>query len=165
MVPLTLLAAQKVSALLTGGDALTNEIQSLSAANNLALPLISASQIILSSVDPNLGDDNVQLTYPRICIYPWTVKNARAEKFRSFSGTVSVAAEIWASGVLVQQIDQWIHFYVEAYTSLLRQNTGDWKDGMFFSGMYDVQFQSPKTGGLGFVESAKVTCVLNVSSH
>ncbi|MGH9619657.1 MAG: hypothetical protein ACRD45_08120 [Bryobacteraceae bacterium] len=110
-----------------------------------------------------MGDDNVQLTYPRICIYPWTVKNTKAEKFRSFSGTVSVVAEIWASGDLVQQIDEWIHFYVEAYTLLLRENTGDWKDGVFFSGIYDVQFQSPKAGGLGFVESAKVTCVLNAS--
>ncbi|HEX7363296.1 MAG TPA: hypothetical protein VF283_22630 [Bryobacteraceae bacterium] len=163
MAPLTLLAAQKVANLLTTGDVLSNEIQSLSSANNIIVPPISTSQVILSSVDPNLGDDNVQLTYPRICIYPWTVKNTKAEKFRSFSGTVAVVAEIWASGNLVQQIDEWIHFYVEAYTLLLRENTGDWKDGMFFSGIYDVQFQSPKAGGLGFVESAKVTCVLNVS--
>lgn len=163
MAPLTLLAAQKVANLLTTGDALSNEIQSLASANNVIVPFISTSQVILSSVDPNLGDDNVQLTYPRICIYPWTAKNTKSEKFRSFSGTVSVIAEIWASGDLVQQIDEWIHYYVEAYTLLLRENTGNWNDGVFFSGIYDVQFQIPKAGGLGFVESAKVTCLLNVS--
>ena len=38
-------------------------------------------------------------------------------------------------------------------------------DGMFFSGVYDVQFQSPKAGGLGFVQSAKITCSLNVSRN
>lgn len=163
MVPLTLLAAQKIVALLNAANALGDEIEALASANSVPLPGISPAQIVLSSADPNLGDDNVQLTYPRICIYPWTVKNARTEKFCSFSGTVSVVAEIWASGVLVQQIDQWIHFYVEAYTAILRQNTGAWGDGIFFSGIYDVQFQGPKAGGFGFVESAKITCALSVS--
>lgn len=165
MVPLTLLAAQKVSDLLTAGGALQSEIESLASANNIVLPVISQSQIILSSIDPNLGDDNVQLTYPRICLYPLIVKNTKAEKFCSFSGTVSVVAEIWASGDLVGQIDQWIHYYVEAYTALLRQHAGDWGDGIFYSGVYDGQFQAPKAGGVGFVESAKVTCVLNVSRN
>jgi hypothetical protein len=163
MLPLTLLAAQKVADLLTTNDALLQQITSLSAANNVVLPVIPSAQVILSSVDPNIGDDNVQLTYPRICVYPWTAKNAKIEKFRSFSGTVSVIAEVWASGELVQQIDQWIHFYVDAYSTLLRQNVGDWGDGVFFSGIYEVQFQAPKAGGFGFVESAKVTSTLNLS--
>lgn len=165
MVPLTLLAAQKVFDLLTVGNALQDEIDSLASPDNVVLPVISQSQIILSSVDPDLGDDSVQLTYPRICLYPSTVKNTKTEKFCSFSGTVSLVAEIWASGELVGQIDQWIHYYVEAYTTLLRQNAGGWGDGIYYSGVYDVQFQPPKAGGLGFVESAKVTCVLDVSRN
>lgn len=163
MVPLTLLAAQKTATLLTAENALGSEIASLASANNVELPGISPAQIVLSPAGPNLGDDNIQLSYPRICIYPWVVKNARTEKFCSFSGTVSVIAEIWASGALVTQIDEWIHFYVEAYTALLRQNSGDWGNGVFFSGIYDVQFEAPKAGGFGFVEAAKVTSVLNVS--
>jgi hypothetical protein len=165
MLPLTLLAGQKVADLLTTQDALSQQISSLSSANNVILPVIPSAQVILSSVDPNIGDDNVQLTYPRICVYPWMAKNAKTEKFRSFSGIVSVVAEVWASGDLVQQVDQWIHFYVEAYSALLRENVGDWGDGVFFSGIYDVQFQVPKAGGFGFVESAKITCTLNVSRN
>ena len=74
-------------------------------------------------------------------------------------------AEIWASGNLVTETDQWIHFYVEAMTNILRQNIGDWGDGIFFSGIYDVQFQTPKAGGFGYVEAAIVTCSLNVSRN
>jgi hypothetical protein len=50
-------------------------------------------------------------------------------------------------------------------TDILRQSIGDWGDGIFFSGVYDVQFQAPKVGGFGYVESAKVTCSVNVSRN
>lgn len=165
MLPLTLDAAQKVSDLLTTGNALQQQISTLSTAANVTVPLITAGQIVLSSTVPAMGDKDLQLTYPRICLYTARVKNTQVEKFRSLSGTVSVVAEVWASGDLLSDTDQWIHFYVEALTGILRQNIGDWGDGLFFSGMYEVQLEAPKAGGLGYVESAAVTCVLNVSRN
>ncbi len=112
-----------------------------------------------------MGDKDVQLTYPRICLFSAGLKNAHAEKFRSLSGTVTAVAEVWASGDLVNQTDQWIHFYVESLTNILRQNIGDWGDGIFFSGSYDVQFQTPSPGGFGYVQSAKVVSTFNVSQN
>jgi hypothetical protein len=163
MLPLTLSAAQKLSDLLTSGNALQQQISAVSSVANVTVPLITAAQVTLSSTVPEMGDQDLQLTYPRICLYTATVRNTRVEKFRSLSGTIAVVAEIWASGNLLTETDQWIHYYVEAMTNLLRQNIGDWGDGMFFSGAYDVQLQSPKVGGIGYVESAKVSAVLNVS--
>jgi hypothetical protein len=110
-----------------------------------------------------LADQNLQLTYPRVCIYSSTLKNSQIEKFRSFSGQVILVADIWASGDLITDVDTWIHFYVEAVTNILQSNTGDWGNGIFYSGAYDVQFQPPKPGGLGFVGAAKLTFALNVS--
>jgi len=165
MLPLTIDAAQKVSDLLTTGNALQQQISSISSSNNTSVPLITAAQVVLSSTIAAMGDKDLQLTYPRICLYTAAVKNTQVEKFRSLSGTVSVTAEIWASGDLVSQTDQWIHYYVEAMTNILRQNIGDWGDGVFFSGEYDVQLQAPKVGGIGYVELATVTCVLNVSRN
>lgn len=165
MLPITLLAAQKVLNLLNGSNALELQINALSVACNIQVPPITPAQVILSSVSPEIGDRNMQLSYPRICLYSSVLKNAQIEKFRSLSGTVSVIAEIWASGNLVDETDQWIHFYVEAMTMILRQNIGDWGDGFFFSGVYDVRFQPPKAGGLGYVELASVTCTLNVSRN
>jgi hypothetical protein len=165
MLPLTIDAAQKVSNLLTNGNALQQQISTITSATGATVPLITTAQIVLSSTPPGMGDKDLQLTYPRICLYAAGVKNTQKEKFRSLSGTVSVTAEIWASGDLISQTDQWIHYYVEAVTDILRQNIGDWGDGLFFSGMYDVQLKPPKPGGLGFVELATVTCVLNVSRN
>jgi hypothetical protein len=165
MLPLTIEATQKMASLLTSDGALQQEISALAAQSNAFIPTITAAQVVLSSAGADIGDRNVQLTYPRICLYSAGVKNAQTEKFRSLSGTVVVAAEIWASGNLVSDTDQWIHFYVEALTSILRRNTGDWGNGLFFSGIYDAQFLPPKAGGVGFVQSAKVTCGLNVSRN
>jgi hypothetical protein len=163
MVPLTLLAAQKVSGLLTNSNALQQTVANLASACGVTVPSISSAQVVMSSVSADLGDMNLQLAYPRICIYSSAVKNTQIEKFRSFSGSVTITAEVFASGNLISDIDQWIHFYVEGVTQILRQNIGDWGDGMFFPGTYDVQLQATKTGGLGFVESAKVSCIINVS--
>ena len=165
MLPLTILAAQKVSDLLTNGNALEQQIASIAASCNANVPVITPAQIVLSSASADIGDKNIQLTYPRVCLYIGAVKNTLAEKFRSLSGTVAVTAEVWASGNLVTDTDQWIHFYVEAVTQIFRQNIGDWNDGVFYSGIYEVQFQPPKAGGLGFMQSAKVTCNLNVSRN
>jgi hypothetical protein len=163
MLPLTLLAAQKLSNLLTTNNALPGAIATLAAENGVTLPSIASSQVVLLSAAPEIADKEIQIVYPRICLYSSQVKNAQREKFRSFSGSIAVVAEIWASGNLVGQADQWIHYYVEGLTSILRANIGDWGDGFLFSGIYDVQLQPPKAGGFGYVELAKMTCNLDVS--
>lgn len=163
MLPISLLAAQKLANLLTNASLLTTQISQIATEANVNVPTIPSTQVFLSSATPDIADLRAQMSYPRVCIYSDTIKNTQVEKFRSLSGTIGVTAEIWASANLVQQTDQWIHYYVEALTLALRQNIGDWQDGLFYSGIYTVQFQQPKAGGLGYVQSAKITCSLGVS--
>jgi hypothetical protein len=163
MFPLTLLAAQKLQILLTSNDALASAISSLAAQSGIVVPLLPSSQVVLNSASNEIADKEILLSYPRVCLYSSQIKNAQREKFRSFSGSIVVAAEVWASGNLIGEADQWIHFYVEGLTSILRTNIGDWGDGFSFSGIYDVQLQPPKTGGFGYTELAKLTCSLDVS--
>lgn len=163
--PMTLLAAQKLANILTADDALQQQIEALASLGNVNIPAVTTNQVVLSSAPPDIGDKNIQLTYPRVCLYSSALKNTHIEKFKTLSGTVSVVTEIWASGNLVTDTDQWIHFYVEAVTELYRQNIGNLNDGVYFSGVYEVQFQAPKAGGLGFSQAAKVTCSLNVSQN
>ena len=163
MLPLTLLAARKFAGLLTTNDLLAQTITSLAQEARITIPVISSDQVAISSAARELGDREIEFNYPRVCVYSSQVKNTQEEKFRSFSGGIVVAADIWASGNLLDDSDQWIHYYVEALTVILRVNRGDWGDGFLFSGIYDVQLQPPKIGGFGYVELARVTCGLNVS--
>jgi hypothetical protein len=164
-IPVTILASQKMADLLVSNNALQQQLAGIAEIASVNVPLLTADQVVLSSATPDIGDKNIQLTYPRICLYSNAVKNTHIEKFRSLSGTVSVVTEVWASGNLVTDTDRWIHFYVEAVTEIYRQNAGSLNDGFYFSGAYEVQFQPPKAGGLGFSQSAKVTCILNVSQN
>ncbi len=165
MLPLTILATQKVSDLLTNESALQQEIAAIAGSCNTNVPAIESTQIILSSASQDINDRDMQLTYPRICIYSSGLKNTQAEKFRSLSGSLMVVADLWTSGDLISDVDRWIHFYVEAFTNVLRENISDWGDGIFFPGAYDVQIQSPKPGGLGFAQMARITFNLNVSRN
>lgn len=165
MIPPTLLAAQKVSDLLTVNGALQQALSTFNTTFNLNIPTIPAGSVVLSSASANLADLSMQLTYPRVCVYASALKNSQLEKYRPLSGTISVVADVLTSADLVDDTDQWIHFYVEALTGLLRKNLGDWGDGVFFPGTYDVQFSPPKAGGLGFLMLARVTMTMVISGN
>jgi hypothetical protein len=165
MTPLTLLVPMTLANLLTANRALSLQIAAVEAEFGYTLPVIPSSQIILSLADADTIDRRQQISYPRIAVYADRVVNNLREKFRTLSGTVSATIAVSASADLVDQVEQWIHYYVEAVTNVLRQNIGDWGNGMFFPGTYDVQLQPPKPGGSGFVQTATVTCIVSVSSN
>jgi hypothetical protein len=156
MLPLTILAIQKVSDLLTSNSALGQEITTLTNSIGINIPNIDSAHVVLSSAASEVGDTDSRVGFPRICLYSSGFKNSQFEKFCELSGVLSAAADIWTSANLVDDTDKWIHYYVEAVTTLLRRSSGDWGDGIFFPGVYDVQFQPPKSGGLGFVQVAKL---------
>ena len=165
MTPLTLLAPMTLANLLTENSALSSQIAAIEEQFGYTLPAIPSSQIILSSADADMTDRRQQIGYPRIAVYSDRVVNNLREKFRTLSGTVSVTITLAASADLIDQVEQWTHYYVEAITNILRQNIGDWGNGMFFPGTYEVQVQPPKPGGSGFVQTANVTCIVSVSRN
>ena len=165
MLPLTLLAIQKASDLLTSNSALAQELTVLANSVGTSVPTIDSAHVVLSSAAGDVGDTDARLGYPRVCLYSSGFRNSQLEKFCSLSGVVSGTADIWASANLVDDTDRWIHYYVAAVTTLLRRSAGDWGDGVFFPGVYDVQFQPPKTGGMGFVQLAKLRFDLIVAQE
>lgn len=165
MAPITLLALTKTLDILTRDNTLTQTLQDAGVEFGLRMPLLRSNNILVSYAPPEIGDRNVQLTYPRISLASESVANTQEEKFRSFSGSVTIGATILASANLVGEAETWLHYYVDAVTTLLRDKLGDWGDGVFYGGTYEVQFQAPKVGGLGFVQSAKVAFDLLVSRN
>ena len=163
MLPLTLRAANKVLNLLTVSNALSTTISSNAAASGMEVPVLGTDQILASFVGPDIGDLNLDLTYPRVCVYASHVSNNQKEKFRAFSGVVSVTADVWSSDSLEQTTELALHFYLEGIAEILQANLGDWGDGVRFSGAYGVHIQAPTKGGLGFVQLARLTCDLNVT--
>lgn len=165
MLPLTVLTVQKLADLLVRNGQLSQNIASMAQSCNITIPGIGSGQVCLTSVGPEIGDKDVQLSYPRVCLYSAGIRNTLQEKFRTLSGSVLVVADIWSSGNLVSDAERWIQYYVEALTGILRRNIGDWGDGVFFGGLYEVQLNAPKQGGFGYVVQARISCNLTVSGN
>lgn len=163
MIPLTLLGPQKLASLLTSDSALQMAVSAIAGQSGAIIPPISNSQIVITSISPDMADKNAQLTYPRVCIYSSQVKNLQVQKFCSFSGSLGITADIWFSASLLPATGTGLHYYIQALSSILQANEGDWGDGVYFSGLYDVALQPAKAGGFGFVELARVTCALDVN--
>jgi hypothetical protein len=162
MTPLTLQVAKTVASILNSQSALQTAIAEVQLSEAILLPTIVPSQVVLSSASPEIADVRQQIGYPRVSIYVPRLANTLLEKFRSLSGVVSVVLTIAASADLVEQVEQALHYYVDIVTGILRDNTGDWGNGLFFAGAYDVQLQAPDVGGLGFVQTASITCSVSV---
>jgi hypothetical protein len=163
MLPLTLLASNKLLNLLTVNDALSQAVNASAAAAGIQIVSLNTAQIFSSSLSADLADMDLQRLYPRVSIYSGQIVNSQREKFRAFSGIAALSAEVWSSASLEQQTEMGLHFYVDGIANLLRANIGDWGDGFRYSGIYEVTMQTPKAGGLGFVQSGRVTCNLEVS--
>lgn len=163
MLPLTLLAPNKIADLLLLESAFSKAVMAIAQANQMIVPAIGADRILLSSAAPDLADMANQFSYPRICLYSGGFKNEHLEKFRCLSGSIIVIAELWTSGNFVTDSDSLIHYYVDAFTTVIGNNIGDLGDGLYFPGLFEVHFQQPKRGGFGFLEMAKITCTLTVS--
>lgn len=165
MLPITILAARKLADLLANSSALETQITSMSAASGMTIPLITADQVFVSSAPAGMADLQQELGYPRISIFSTKLKNTQVERFRSLSGAVTVSAEIAATADLLSDVDLWIHFYIEAITNILRENRGDWGDGVFYSGAYEVDVHPPKTGASGFLQLARVSFEVGISRN
>jgi len=163
MTPLTLMGPQKVVSLLTTNSALQMAVNAIAEQTGQVLPPIANTQIVITSISPDLADKNAQLTYPRVCVHATQVNNTHMEKFRSFSGGLVVVTDLYFSSNLITPTETGLHYYLQGIASILQANEGDWGDGFYYSGLYDVQLQPAKAGGFGFVESARITCALDVN--
>jgi hypothetical protein len=122
-----------------------------------------ASHIHEVNVAADLAEKTAGVRYPVVNIYCEKIINDHKEKFRTFSGRVQVAAEIRLSQDRLTGLTDALETFVDAVSDVLAKNRGDWGDGMFYGGAYEVIFTAIKHGGKNFIQSAKVTFDVEVS--
>jgi hypothetical protein len=101
--------------------------------------------------------------YPVVNVYCEKMSNDLVEKFRRFSGNVQMAIEVRLTQDRMAGISGAVELYVDAVVDVLTRNRGDWGDGMYFCGKYEVQFGTVKHGGKNFIEASKVVFDIGVS--
>jgi hypothetical protein len=103
--------------------------------------------------------------YPLVNVYCEKIVNDLREKFRSFSGSVQIAIELRHSQDRLEGMEEALEQQTDAVTKALSASRGDWGDGMFYGGGYEVSFGRTARGGKNFTQVAKVTFEIGVSRN
>jgi len=164
MLQIAGLSTQKVMGVLAADHGLPAAVEALVLQQGLKLPAVAARQIIAQNVAPDVAEQSTISNYPLIYVYCSKVVNELREKFRTFSGEAQMIVEARVSQDRLDQIETHLQGYVDAITQILDNSRGDWGDGTFFAGGYEITFSGVKHGGRNFLQTAKVAFTLDISA-
>lgn len=165
MAQSTTIATEKfVEFLATPGAGVGAAIAVLAADSGIQLAPIPPEHIVKQNVPIALTERAGAVKYPVLHVYSDRVRNLLTEKFRTFSGTVRTVAELRVSQDRIEGIEDQLRLYADAVTQVLDLNRGNWGQGAFFAGGYEVNIDPVQHGGRNFVQVARVTFEVDLSS-
>jgi hypothetical protein len=153
---LCLAAVTHLRGLFLASDGLNYEAGLIAARDGVELAGFSDTSVLLQNVGSDLAEENVPVLYPAVYLYSERMENRLIEKFRKFSGTVVVVADLRVSGERFAELEGQLARYVEAVGTLLGRNQGSWTENLAFDGAFDARFEQIRLGGKNFVQSARV---------
>ena len=142
---------------LTATTGVNASLAALTQAGGAAAGTLNIAQIRAQNVAADLAERSTTVQYPTVNVYCEKIVNNLAEKFQTFSGTVQMTVEIRHSQDGLDGLEAAVELYADAVMRSLDGNRGDWGDGMYYAGGYQVAFGAVKHGGRNFVQVAKVS--------
>ncbi len=149
---------------LQGSTGVPSAVAALSVASGIEASPFHPEQVQMVNISPELAEKSAGTRYPLVHIYCERVTNQLREKFRRFSGKVRIAIEARVSQSRLEGIDAKSAFLADAVTEVLDASRGDWENGMFYSGGYEIAFGPVKQGGKNFIQTTKIVFEVDVSS-
>ncbi len=151
--------------MLEGEGGLQDNINALAATDSQPPVNLAEWQYIPQNLPAELAERSAAGRYPAICIYCEKMSNQLREKSRVFSGQASMAIEVRISSDRVEGLSGQLGLLVDAVTSTLDQNRGDWGTGVFYGGAYDISYAGVKHGGRNFLQTGKITFNVEISRN
>ena len=159
------IAARKMAGFLAAPETGVNAAAArLAEESDVALMPLAPAQVANQNIAVELAERSSVVKYPVVHVYVDRIRNVLTEKFRRFSGKVRTVAEVRVSQDRVEGIEERLRLYVEAVTQVLDTNRGSWGEGAFFGGQYEVAIEPVRHGGKNFLQVAKVSFEVDVSS-
>ncbi|HTS64021.1 MAG TPA: hypothetical protein VMH28_18485 [Candidatus Acidoferrales bacterium] len=153
----------KVADRVTGPAGLNAGLAALTEGASDPAVQVDATQVRTVNVPAEMAERSGGIKYPTVNIYCEKISNQLKEKFRSFSGNVWMAIELRHSQDRLEGLQDRLELYADSAMQMLNAQRGDWGDGMFYTGEYEVSFGPVKQGGRNFIQTAKVTFEVGVS--
>jgi hypothetical protein len=155
---------RRVSQILAADSGLPFTVAELAAVELAGGSYPKALAVVDQNVLPETLERKTGATYPAVHVYCERMENRLREKFRTFSGVMTMVAEVRVSQDRVDELDRSLQFYVDSVIQVLNYNRGDWGSGLFFSGAYEVEFGAIRHGGKNYLQSAKIRFVVDASA-
>jgi hypothetical protein len=127
------------------------------------LQLAGVKTVLAQNVSVDISDKAGHAHYPALLVYCDKISNSLKEKFRRFSGKVHMVVEVRHSQDRLESIEANLQTYVDAVCALLDDSRGDWGNGAFYTGGYDVSYDPVARGGQNYLQRAKVGFDVEVS--
>lgn len=157
-------ATRKVVGLLTAQNSgLGQAVAELAEESGVGLAGVAPAQVVSQNVSFELSERAMTVKYPVVHVYADRIRNELREKFRTFSGKIRTVAEVRVSHDRIEGIEERLRLYVDAVTRVLDQNRGNWGEGAFFGGQYEVAIEPVKHGGKNFLQVARVVFEVDLS--
>ena len=163
MVSIAGMATSKLQEFLTSPNGLNASLAALAQSESVTVSPVSPTNFFTDNVSSDIAEKSVEPKYTAIYIYCDKMMNTLTEKFRTFSGTIEMTIDVRVSQDRLEGIDHAAQLYTTAVTETLKQNRGDWGQGLFYGGRYEIAFGPVKHGGRNFIKSAKISVELNAS--
>jgi hypothetical protein len=156
-------AVTKIAELLTARTGLNAALAEMTDAEPLLGPTLGLQQIIKQNVAAELAERSIESTYPLVAVYCDKIRNELKEKFRVFSGPARLVVEVRLTHDRLEGLEDVTEAYTDAVMQVLNQSRGDWGEGMYYAGGYEVDFGAVKRGGRGFLRTATVKFEVHIS--
>ncbi len=125
--------------------------------------LIAFKTISIQNAAPDVIEKTGTAKYPSILIYCEKLSNTLKSKFCTFSGSGRFCIELRSSHDRVESLENMTLAYADYICGVLDQSRGNWGDGAYYPGGYDVIYGPVKTGGSRFIQTAKILVEVNIS--
>ncbi len=156
-------ATSTIITLLTAPSGLNATISALAQAVNIPVQPVHASQFFTDNVSGDIAEKSLDIKYTAVYVYCEKMVNTLNEKFRSFSGHLQMVVDVRVSQDRLEGIDRASQLYSESVAQTLNKLRGDWGQGLFYAGTYDISFGPVKRGGKNFLKSVKITFPVDAS--
>lgn len=156
-------AATKVIERINAPTGMNAGLAALTAGEGSVAGPVAAAQVRAQNVAADLAEHSAAVRYPLVHVYCEKIVNDLSEKFRSFSGRAQMAIELRHSQDNLNGLQCAVELYADSITQTLDAARGDWGDGMYYTGGYEVALGAVKQGGRKFIQSAKITFQIGVS--
>lgn len=157
------LAAARLAEVLRAEDGIASACAQLLEGEDTDVAALSGDEIVEQHVPADLAEKGACVRYPAIYVYCERLANKLREKFRTFSGTATLAIDIRASHEHLDQLQEQLQLYVGSVTDVLHRKRGAWSEGLFYTGGYEIVYSPIKKGGRNYLQSALLRLEVQIS--